>query len=139
MLYIVETTDGKTCYTLVKQEETLLTKNFTVESNIEGKIANINCKHILFEKVNMPKLEVSCKDGESFIVRKEMEQLVYTVKVYDGELAISGDVYSNKFELIHKGNTIAILKCDKENVLISVDDENESLAVTVALAIEVAK
>lgn len=134
-LYIVKSADGKEEYSISKEKENLLTKKYLIKFNDQD-IANMDCQHIVFEKVNMPKVEVICQGGVKFVLRKEMEQLKYKVVILDKTLKIQGNVYSKSYELIYRENKIAVVNFKNEDTLISVDEKNEKLAVIAILAIE---
>lgn len=136
---IVKPTDDSIEYALIKQKESLLTVHFAVQSKFGDEIATIKMEHILFTPAKMPKLTITIKGGDSFVVKKEIEQLSDVINVEGGDLTIGGNPFSKQFELLRKGKCIAMISGNEEGKIIRIKDENyEKLVVLFALAIKLA-
>ncbi len=137
--FVMESTEHNVCYSLCLQKESLLARKYLICSETDSEIAYINYKHILFEKANMPKLEIFFNNGTHVTVKKEIEQLCDTIKISGEDLAVNGDIYSKSFELLHKGKCIATFHWQGKRICVLTNNINEHLAIAIAFSIELAK
>lgn len=138
-LSIVEPADGDAAYALVRQKESLLKDMFIVRSKLGEEVATIKMEHILFTPAKLPVFTISTKNGERFIVKKEIEQLSDVINIEGEGLAIKGNPSSERFELLCSGRCIAAFIYNDEGKQIFVEDGNyEFLAVAFAFALKLA-
>lgn len=133
--YTLKSVDSEAAYTVTKQKENLLTKNFAILTETREEIASILYKHVLFEKVSLPTLKVTCKTGKKFIIKRDMELLSYLIKIEDEQLKLKGNPYSGSFELFFQKDCIAKVYSDDESTFVSINEAQKPLAAATVLTI----
>lgn len=142
LFMIIDPSDSMAVYTLMKSKDSLLKECFTVRSESGDTVADIKREHILFTPAKLPKVTVSTKDGKRLIVKKEIEQLCDTISIEGGDLAITGDPFSDHFELLCADQCAATLSrmSDSEaSYCVYADENDELLIILFAFAIELVK
>lgn len=137
--FVMESAEHNVCYLLCFQKESSVARRYMIQSENGKEVAKINYTHILFEPAKMPRIEIFGNDGTKVTVKKEIEQLKDTIKVLGEDFAVHGDIYSENFELLYKGECIAAFRWQGPRICVSADSENEILAAAIAFAIELAK
>lgn len=122
-------------YVLTQEGETLLAERFIVKS--EDEIATIKMEHVLFTPAKMPKLTISIKNGSSFVIRKDIEQLSDVINVDGTNVYIVGNPFSREFELWCKDKRIARISKGSDGIRIDIEDEHyETIIVLFAFAVK---
>lgn len=133
-----ETADNKG-YKLILGKESMLKKSLIMQSFDGNKTATIHYQHILFERAKLPKLEIICKAGQRAIVKKDIHQLCDVINISGDNLKVQGDVYSDKFEILIEEECVAAYYWKDRQICVSVDSDNEVMAVAIAFSIQLAK
>ena len=126
-------------YKLILEKESMLKKILTIHSFDGNKVATIHYQHILFERAKLPKLEIVCNTGQRAIVKKDIHQLCDVINISGDNLKVQGDVYSDKFEILIEEEYVATYYWKDRQVCVSVDSDNEVMAVAIAFSIQIAK
>lgn len=138
VLYTMKALDSESAYTVTRKKESLLTKSFVIQSGTGEETASVLFKHVVFEKVSLPTLKVTCKTGKKFIVKRDMELLSYLIKIEDEQLKLKGNPYSGSFELFHQEDCIAKVSSDDKDTFVSINETAETLATAAVLTIMLA-
>lgn len=136
---VADAASGEIVYALEKTKESILSECFMVWSESGSEVAAVKREHVLFTPAKLPKVTVFMKDGRSFAVKKEMEQLTDVIRVEGEAVTVKGTVFSEQFELLCEDKCIAAYTYKDRKLVFEVDETEELLAVLFAFAVTLAR
>lgn len=140
LLTVIDPNDDSLLYVLTKRKESMTSEDYVVQTRTGGQAASVRVEHIMFTPARLPRVTVSMKNGGSFTLKKELEQLSDILCVEGEQLAIGGSPFSKHYELLRAGEVIADVTYKKPGKLIRIGSGADELtAILLALGIELAR